>query len=200
MPRKLGSIWREKDAPYKSKVAVEAFKRKVARNGLNTVLLLVEEHEFHEYGSDELIAFYRDGCGLEVIHRPIEDYHVPSRNVQLQDINDITARLVEGKNCLVHCFGGSGRTGTIVVGVIRNLGVKDPIRYSRAFKSVYLDTLEQETFISGARNTVNMALADNEQLAEAMVLNQWKKLISMDMQVFEKTSYHMWINRCRALG
>ena len=32
---------------------------------------------------------------------------------------------VQGRNCLVHCAGGSGRTGMVIAAVIKNLGVSN---------------------------------------------------------------------------
>ena len=31
----------------------------------------------------------------------------------------------QGRNCLVHCAGGSGRTGMVIAAVIKNLGVSN---------------------------------------------------------------------------
>merc|ERR1719443_1478734 len=54
-------------------------------------------------------------------------------------------------NCLVHCWGGSGRTGTVLIGAMANLGISNPIPYARRAKSVYLDIAEQEQFVATQR-------------------------------------------------
>ena len=33
----------------------------------------------------------------------------------------------KGRNCLIHCAGGTGRTGMVLAAVIKNLGVYDYI-------------------------------------------------------------------------
>lgn len=75
------------------------------KNQLHTVLVLTESEEYVKYAGADLEAFYRS-LGLEVIHRPIIDFSLPEKTDLIQDIKDITWRLSEGKNVLVHCAGG----------------------------------------------------------------------------------------------
>lgn len=88
------------------------------------------------------------------------------------NVQDITWRLAEGKNCLVHCAGGNGRTGMVIAGIVKNIGVhggallmrslmlsewtvltvflnivchlnQDPIAWVRRVKTQYVETYEQ---------------------------------------------------------
>lgn len=77
----------------------------VAANQLNTVMVLTETDEYQKYAGGNLEEFYTS-LGLEVIHRPIVDFSLPDQSDLIQDIKDITWRLCEGRNCLVHCAGG----------------------------------------------------------------------------------------------
>jgi hypothetical protein len=52
----------------------------------------------------------RTSLGLKIMTRPIPDFNIPKGNELFQNILDITVLLVDGKNCLVHGAGESGRT------------------------------------------------------------------------------------------
>ena len=82
--------------------------------GLRTFIDLTEEHELRHYHSDlEELAAAR---GVEVQHHrmPIEDLGVPSES-QLHAILDLIDRSVtHSVPAYVHCWGGVGRTGTVV--------------------------------------------------------------------------------------
>lgn len=45
---------------------------------------------------------------------PIVDKNIPTRETMRQILNTINASLAEGKPVYVHCWGGKGRTGTVV--------------------------------------------------------------------------------------
>lgn len=171
---KAGRKWRiddgdseaSQDKMPKGGTRVKLFREKVKRMNLNKVFCLVEHHEPSKAHSDHLLEFYKD-LGLEVALMPIEDYNTPNRTNYEQCFKDLTADLVAGKNCLVHCWGGSGRTGTVVVGALLNLGIDNPVRYARRFKSVYLDTAEQEFFVETQQFVVSeRAFAQFPELAK----------------------------------
>ena len=46
-----------------------------------------------------------------------------------KNIEELTISLRKGENVLVHCWGGSGRTGTVVTGAIKNFQVPNPVKY-----------------------------------------------------------------------
>lgn len=137
--------------------AAKNFSQKVKVNKLNTVLILTESHEFIKYAGAALDAFYKT-LGLEVIQRPIIDYTIPNQADILADIKDITWRLSEGKNCLIHCAGGNGRTGMVVAAIMKNAGHKSPIAWIRRVKSKYVETREQEAFVENIPTVLDAAL------------------------------------------
>eukprot|EP01036_Dinobryon_divergens_P029311 gene29311-38385_t len=122
------------------------FRKKCTENNLHTVLILTETEEYEKYAGADLEEFYRS-LKLEIIHRPIADFTIPNQPDMIQNIKDLTWRLAEGKNCLVHCAGGSGRTGMVIAGMVKNIGVHDPTAWVRRVKTQYVETIEQEQFI-----------------------------------------------------
>ena len=122
--------------------AAKRFADKVAANKLDTVLILTETKEYEQYAGADLEAFYRS-LNLEIIHRPIVDFSLPDYPMIVADVEDLTLRLAEGKHCLVHCAGGSGRTGMVIASVMKNVGVQDPIAWVRRVKTTYVETPEQ---------------------------------------------------------
>ena len=65
---------------------------------------------------------------------------------------------------LVHCAGGSGRTGIVVCGVLRNLGVHDAIAWARRQKSSYVETEEQRQVVESMPLTITAELVRKHPL------------------------------------
>jgi hypothetical protein len=125
----------------------EAFETKVKQYSLHAAMVLTEPQEYHKYAGSDLETFY-ESLGIQFMSRPIPDFNIPQEEALIQNIKDITFYLAEGRNVLVHCAGGSGRTGMIIASVFRNLGIHDPIAWIRRVKSVYVETQAQEDFVN----------------------------------------------------
>ncbi len=90
--------------------------RALLRAGINHFIDLTEADEWLQpyAGIAEREA---DRLGIEVVHErhPIVDMKVPRSARQTRGTLDaIDAALAEGKTVYVHCWGGAGRTGTVV--------------------------------------------------------------------------------------
>jgi protein tyrosine/serine phosphatase len=158
MPRKLTT------EPAEAK----DFEDKAKALKLHTVLILTEPKEYADYAGTNLEAFYT-GIGLQFINRPIVDFSVPNNKEMVDNILDVTRLLSEGKNVLIHCAGGSGRTGLVVAGVLRQCGIADPIVWARQVKSTYVETNQQEEFVFALPVALDEALAKkNPQFAQAV--------------------------------
>jgi hypothetical protein len=175
------------------------FEDKCKANNLHTVLILTEPKEYAEYAGTNLEAFYT-GIGLKLINRPIVDFSVPNNKEMVDNILDVTRLLSEGKNVLVHCAGGSGRTGLVVTGVIRQCGVADPIVWARQVKTSYVETNQQEEFVFALPVALDEALAKkNPQFAQAvaceMLVNHaiagtdLSKLATLEMKQEQQACY-----------
>ncbi len=132
------------------------FIHKCKVNNLKVACVLTEPHEFEKYsGTDELLEFYREECGLIVYNRSIPDFDIPTSGDLVNNILDLTYHLAKGRNCIVHCAGGSGRTGMVIAAVIKNFGVYDPIARVRRVKSTYVETYEQELFLKNMPKAID---------------------------------------------
>ena len=137
------------------------FVEKCKKNDLKVVCVLTEEHEFKKYsGTDELKDFYRNECGrkLTVYNRAIPDFKIPTHGDLVDNILDLAYHLSQGENCLIHCAGGTGRTGMVLAAVIQNFGVTDVISRIRKVKSTYVETPDQELFLKNVPKTIDKLL------------------------------------------
>ena len=101
------------------------------------------------------MEFYKQDCGLIVYNRAIPDFKIPTEGDLVDNILDLTYHLAKGHNCLVHCAGGTGRTGMVVAAIIQNFGVQDVVSRIRKVKSTYVETAEQELFLKRMPKALN---------------------------------------------
>lgn len=89
--------------------------------GIRRIINLMEEHETN-YGNERFVPYEelinavseRFGVTVKVTRHPIRDLHVPSARKMIQILDSIDQSLAEGLPVYVHCWGGVGRTGTVV--------------------------------------------------------------------------------------
>lgn len=158
LPGRLFTTRMPRDIKTKPEMA-EAFRQKVLKNKLHTVMVLTEPAEYQKYAGSDLEEFY-GSLNLNVMSRPIPDFNIPKEGELVQDVKDLTYLLASGKNCMVHCAGGSGRTGMIIASVFRNLGLHDPIAWIRRVKSLYVETQAQEDFVNSMPLVLDPRICD----------------------------------------
>ena len=127
--------------------------------GADVLVSVIEEHEYGGYGIPEL--FERDLVGgIEVLRFAIEDLNVPNE-AEAEEyeelIRGIVERMRDGKNVIVHCRGGLGRTGTVAACVLVALGnhsADEAIDAVRAARRGTVQTEEQEEFVRRFEETL----------------------------------------------
>ena len=139
------------------------FIMKCKQNDLKVVFCLTEPEEFEKYsGMGNLLEFYKQECGLIVYNRAIPDFQIPTEGDLVENILDLTYHLADGQNCLVHCAGGTGRTGMVIAAIIQNFGVNDVVSRIRKVKSTYVETPEQELFLKNMPKALNQKIVDEK--------------------------------------
>jgi hypothetical protein len=117
--------------------------------GVDRVVLLVEDHELAMAGVTDIGgALARNGVGL--VRYPILDRGLPVDEVAFgRLLGDIRGWVAAGESVAVSCFGGLGRTGTVVACVLREAGLdaESAIGLTRATRPGTIETLQQEDFV-----------------------------------------------------
>ena len=113
------------------------------------IVLLAEEAECMERTGRNLKSLYYQE-GFQVIHLPIPDFGVPSK----VDLEEVVKKTVEhaqvGKNILIHCHAGLGRTGLFVAYLARRvlgLSSEEAIHWTRKYIPHALETDEQSQMV-----------------------------------------------------
>lgn len=127
--------------------------------GADVLVSVIEEHEYRGYKIPEL--FEQDTVeGIEVLRFAIEDMNVP-KEAEAEEyeglIKGIVKRMREGKNVVVHCRGGLGRTGTVAACVLVALGdhsADEAIGAVRTARRGTVQTRDQEDFVRRFEETL----------------------------------------------
>jgi protein-tyrosine phosphatase len=113
------------------------------------IVLLAEEEECMERTGRNLKSLYLQE-GFQVIHLPIPDFDVPSK----EDLEGAVKKTVEqaqaGQNIVIHCHAGLGRTGLFVAYLAKQglgLSGEAAIHWTRKYIPNALETDEQKKFI-----------------------------------------------------
>jgi len=84
--------------------------------------------------------------GVETFYSPIEDFSAPTLEQLIKIVRWIDEKVKEGKNVLIQCFGGSGRSGTIAVAYLmysQGIGLRDALMKVRSLKPSAVETWDQ---------------------------------------------------------
>jgi hypothetical protein len=106
-----------------SKVADEALVKgkKLLDCGIRRVISLMEAHEVGHSG-EAFVPYGEPLCGLakdqstvvSLARFPIRDMDVPTSKTMTSVLDEIDQSIAAGQPVYVHCWGGRGRTGTVV--------------------------------------------------------------------------------------
>jgi protein-tyrosine phosphatase len=82
--------------------------------GVRTFIDLTEEHELRPYLPDLEALTGARGFEVQYHRMPIKDLGVPSEPHLRASLELIDRSVADGRPAYVHCWGGIGRTGTVV--------------------------------------------------------------------------------------
>ena len=122
-----------------------------------TMVTLVEDKEIEKLCDKKFFVRKIYSNNLKWIHMPIEDLKAPDHKFmdKWQVIKTLLKNdLIEGKNVVIHCMGGKGRSGTIAAILLIEFGEnnKNAIELVRKKRKGAIETKEQEGFILSYRN------------------------------------------------
>lgn len=83
--------------------------------------------------------------GVEFLHAPIPDFSAPSLEQLIEIVKWINQRVREDKRVLIHCLGGSGRSGTTATAYLmtQGLSLSEALAKVRSLKPTAVETEEQ---------------------------------------------------------
>jgi protein-tyrosine phosphatase len=118
-------------------------------NEIHTVVMLVPDAESWIYAGQDLRQLYtRDGMG--VIYLPMKDYSGTDIQSLSQAVDAALDLARAGKNLVIHCHAGLGRTGLFAACMARRqmgLGSKEAIQWIRNLVPGSVESDEQERII-----------------------------------------------------
>jgi protein-tyrosine phosphatase len=128
--------------------------REIKQAGVSKIYSLQEEQELlYLSNGTENIENRRESLsalGIEMVHSPVRDFGVPAIEQAEELTKMILSDVTEGKNVLIHCMGGLGRTGTIVACVLVRTGIS-PDNAVAKVRSVRHGTLENDAQVGFVR-------------------------------------------------
>ena len=127
-------------------------------NELNcsAIVSLVEDSEFVKMYNKRLFVHQVYSNNLNWFHLPIIDLKAPDHKFvdKWQTTKSLLKNdLIDGKNIIIHCMGGKGRSGTIAAILLIEFGDsnKEVINLVRKKRKGAIETKEQEDFILSYR-------------------------------------------------
>jgi ADP-ribosylglycohydrolase len=135
---------------------------------IRTTVSLMEELEtdhngnlFSGYAKTLRILAEERGISIECVNMPIEDNDVPTHELMVKILDYIDASIENGSPVYVHCWGGYGRTGTVVGCWLARHGI-----------ATGNDALERINYLR--RNDITACLPSPQTHTQCAFVRSWK--------------------------
>ena len=141
---------------FEERVFLEELNNFYSQNS-STIVTLVEDKEIEKLCDKKFFVRKIYSHNLKWIHIPIVDLKAPDHKfMDKWQITKVLLKndLMEGKNIILHCMGGKGRSGTIAAFLLIEFGEnhKQAIDIVREKRKGAIETKEQEDFIASYKN------------------------------------------------
>ncbi len=117
--------------------------------GVDMVVMLTPEEEVLEVTGKKLKKIYRN-LNFDLVHAPVEDFSIPEPGAFQQPIGRVLGAARSGRNVVIHCHAGLGRTGIFaacLAKIAMDLSGEEAVWWVRQFVPEAVQTAQQFRFV-----------------------------------------------------
>ncbi len=144
----VGKVYRS-PMPYGPFDEYQQIYPKIRRLNVSTIVMLTSDEEAIQLSGHDLRRLYQQDK-IEVIHLPINDFEIPMPGVLEQTVQNTIQLAQQGRNIVIHCSAGCGRTGLFLVELtkaIKGLSGEQAIQYARKWVPCAIESEAQKAFV-----------------------------------------------------